>query len=63
MSKENFRLKLVVAVTEANQRRLPERPKRRWEVEYSYQLVGGNRRRGDVNREQDRFRTIVGPAE
>lgn len=61
MSKENFRLKLVVAITEANQRRLPERPKRRWEVEY--QLVGGNRRRGDVKMEQDRFRMIVGPAE
>lgn len=54
-------MKLVVAVEEANQRRLLERPKRRWEVEY--QLVEGNRRRGDVKMEQDRFRMIVGLAE
>lgn len=54
-------MKLVVAVEEANQRRLPERPKRRWEVEY--QLVGGNRRKGDVKMEQDRFMMIVDPAE
>lgn len=53
-------MKLVVVVEEANQRRLPERPKRRWEVEY--QLVGGNRRRGDVKMEQDRFGMIVCPA-